>query len=83
MVLTSLPLLPLLLLLFAFILMSGCGKVRTVPSTNTKVMLLTWPRTHDNVQSPLAVPETIAPSTSGSSMPFAVRLSLPIISLNG
>ncbi|MOA50294.1 hypothetical protein D3C78_1732930 [compost metagenome] len=40
-VLTSLPLLPLLLLPLAFILVLGFGRVRTVPSANTKVMLLT------------------------------------------
>ena len=59
------------------------GRVRTVPSEKTKVTLLTCPRTQDSVQSPLAVPETTALSTSGSSMPFAVRLSLPISTWNG
>ncbi|VTR37338.1 Uncharacterised protein [Serratia fonticola] len=62
---------------------AGDGTVRTVPSENTKVMECTSPRTQDNTQSPVAVPETIAPSTSGSSMPLAVRFSLPISTLNG
>lgn len=41
------------------------------------------PRTQDNVQSPVAEPLITAPSTSGNSMPFAVRLSFPTTTLNG
>ena len=66
-----------------FPLASGWGTVRTVPSAKTKVILFTCPRTQESVQSPLALPETIAPSTSGSSIPLAVRLSLPISTLKG
>lgn len=41
------------------------------------------PHTQDSVQSPVAVPDTMAHCTLGSSMPLAVRLSLPIITLKG
>ena len=54
-----------------------------VPSWNTKVMLRTWPRTHESVQSPDAMPENTAPATSGMSIPFAVKLSGPTKTLKG
>ena len=57
--------------------------MRIVPSWNTKVTLRIWPRTHESVQSPEAVPLTTAPATSGMSMPLAVRLSGPISTLKG
>ena len=53
------------------------------PSLKTKVKLLTLPLTQESVQSPDAVPDTIAPSTSGNSMPLAIRFSRPINNLNG
>jgi hypothetical protein len=59
------------------------GTVRIVPSLNTNVTLRIWPRTHESVQSPEAVPLTTAPATSGMSMPLAVRLSGPISTLKG
>ena len=62
---------------------SGAGRVRTVPSSKTKVIELTWPRTQESVQSPVAVPLTMALSTSGRVMPLAVRFSRPITTLNG
>ncbi|MNE38324.1 hypothetical protein D3C80_1322190 [compost metagenome] len=61
----------------------GCGTVRTVPSLKTKVIDATWPRTQDKVQSPAAVPLMTAPTTSGRSIPLAVRLSGPTSTLNG
>ena len=54
-----------------------------MPSWKTKVMLRTWPRTHESVQSPDAVPLNTAPATSGMSMPLAVRLSDPTNTLKG
>lgn len=85
MLIDSQPMLPPLRFLLSLpsVDLAGLGTVRTVPSLKTKVMLCTSPRTQESVQSPVAVPETIAPSTSGNWMPFAVRLSLPISTLNG
>ncbi len=54
-----------------------------MPSLKTNVMLRTWPRTQESVQSPEAVPLNTAPATSGMSMPFAVRLSGPTSTLKG
>ncbi len=71
------------LLLLTGVRTLSSGMVRMVPSWNTNVMLRTWPRTHESVQSPAAVPLKTAPATSGMSMPLAVRLSGPTRTLNG
>jgi hypothetical protein len=69
--------------LFCWLPSRSSGIVRIVPSWKTKVMLRTWPRTQESVQSPEAVPLNTAPATSGMSMPFAVRLSGPTSTLKG
>jgi len=67
---------PPLVISFAF------GTVRMVPSVNTNVSECSSPRTHPRVQSPTALPLAMEYATSGSSRPFAIKLSLPIITLN-
>ena len=54
-----------------------------VPSSNTKVTDSNFPVTQERVQSPIAVPLQIMPSTPGMRRPLAARFSLPVITLNG